>query len=125
MLVGYARVSTLEQNVSLQIDALKKVGCQRIFRDKVRGAKAERPGLHEAIEFHREGDSLVVWRLDRLGRSLKHLLETVGTLEKHGIGLRNLEESIDTTTSGDRLILPSLRRPGRVWTERNGRAYYR
>jgi len=78
--------------------------CEKIFRDKVSGAKAERPGLQEALEFLRKGDSLVVWRLDRLGRSLKHLLETVNMLEEIGIGFRSLQESIDTTTSGGRLI---------------------
>jgi len=104
MLIGYARVSTTDQNVTLQIDELKKVGCEKIFRDKVSGAKTERPGLQETLEFLRKGDSLVVWRLDRLGRSLKHLLETVSLLEEHGIGFRSLQEAIDTTTSGGRLI---------------------
>jgi DNA invertase Pin-like site-specific DNA recombinase len=104
MLIGYARVSTIEQNVSLQIDQLKLAGCERIFRDKVSGSKTERPGLLEALEFLREGDSLVVWRLDRLGRSLRHLLDTVSELEERGIGFRSLQESIDTTTSGGRLI---------------------
>jgi DNA invertase Pin-like site-specific DNA recombinase len=104
MLVGYARVSTIEQNVAPQIDELKKAGCERIFRDKVSGAKAERPGLQEAMDFLREGDSLVVWRLDRLGRSLKHLIETVTIMEERGIGFRSLQEAIDTTTSGGRLV---------------------
>ena len=104
MLIGYVRVSTLEQNVDPQIDQLKQAGCERIFRDKASGAKTERPGLKEALDFLREGDSLVVWRLDRLGRSLKHLLETVSMLEERGIGFRSLQESIDTTTSGGRLI---------------------
>jgi DNA invertase Pin-like site-specific DNA recombinase len=104
MQIGYARVSTLEQNVAPQIDQLKDAGCERIFRDKASGAKTERPGLHEALYFLREGDTLVVWRLDRLGRSLKHLLETVSKLEERGIGFRSLQESIDTTTSGGRLI---------------------
>ena len=104
MLIGYARVSTLEQSVAPQIDQLKQAGCERIFRDKASGAKTERPGLQEALDFLREGDMLVVWRLDRLGRSLKHLLETVSTLEERGIGFRSLQESIDTTTSGGRLI---------------------
>ena len=104
MQIGYARVSTIEQNVAPQIDQLKDAGCERIFRDKVSGAKTERPGLQEALDFLREGDTLVVWRLDRLGRSLKHLLETVSMLEERGIGFRSLQESIDTTTSGGRLI---------------------
>ena len=84
MQIGYARVSTLEQNVHPQIDQLKQAGCERIFRDKASGAKTQRPGLQEALDFLREGDSLVVWRLDRLGRSLKHLLETVSMLEEKG-----------------------------------------
>jgi len=104
MLIGYARVSTLEQDVALQIDALQKAGCERIFQDKISGAKSDRPGLQEALNFARKGDSIVVWRLDRLGRSLKHLIETVGQLEEQGIGFRSLQESIDTTTSGGRLI---------------------
>jgi DNA invertase Pin-like site-specific DNA recombinase len=104
MQIGYARVSTIEQNVQPQIDQLKQAGCERIFRDKVSGAKTERPGLQEAIDFLREGDTLVVWRLDRLGRSLKHLLQTVSELEERGIGFCSLQESIDTTTSGGRLI---------------------
>lgn len=104
MLIGYVRVSTIEQNVDLQIIDLQKAGCEKIFHDKVSGAKTERPGLQEALDFLREGDSLVVWRLDRLGRSLKHLIETVGQLEERGIGFRSLQESIDTTTSGGRFI---------------------
>ena len=104
MQIGYARVSTLEQNVQPQIDQLKQASCKRIFRDKASGAKTERPGLHDALGFLREGDMLVVWRLDRLGRSLKHLLETVSELEERGIGFRSLQENIDTTTSGGRLI---------------------
>lgn len=104
MLIGYARVSTLEQDVSLQTDALQQAGCERIFQDKISGAKSERPGLQEALNYARKGDSIVVWRLDRLGRSLKHLIETVGQLEEQGIGFRSLQESIDTTTSGGRLI---------------------
>jgi DNA invertase Pin-like site-specific DNA recombinase len=94
----------LEQNVAPQIDQLKDAGCERIFSDKASGAKTERPGLQEALDFLREGDMLIVWRLDRLGRSLKHLLETVSELEERGIGFRSLQESIDTTTSGGRLI---------------------
>ncbi|NCF68551.1 MAG: recombinase family protein [Chloroflexi bacterium] len=104
MQIGYARVSTLEQNVGPQIDQLEEAGCERIFRDKASGAKTERPGLREARDFLRDGDSLVVWRLDRLGRSLRHLIDTVSELEERGIGFRSLQESIDTTTSGGRLI---------------------
>ena len=104
MLVGYARVSTLEQNVDLQIDALRQAGCEKIFEDKVSGTKADRPGLQAALEFVRSGDTLVVWRLDRLGRSLKHLIETVGHLEEQGIGLRSIQEALDTTTAGGKLV---------------------
>ena len=82
MLIGYARVSTLEQNVALQIDALRQAGCEKIFEDKLSGVKAERPGLQAAFEYLRPADTLVVWRLDRLGRSLKHLIETVGQLRR-------------------------------------------
>jgi DNA invertase Pin-like site-specific DNA recombinase len=104
MLIGYARVSTHEQNLDLQLDALKQAGCERTFQDQVSGAKADRPGLRKALEQLRPGDTLVVWRLDRLGRSLKHLIETVGQLEDQGIGFRSLQETIDTTTSGGRLV---------------------
>lgn len=104
MKVGYVRVSTHEQNLSLQKDALKQAGCGKIFHDQVSGAKAERPGLQEAKAYVRKGDTLVVWRLDRLGRSLKHLIETVKTLEEQGVGFQSLQETIDTTTSGGRLI---------------------
>jgi DNA invertase Pin-like site-specific DNA recombinase len=93
MLIGYARVSTLE-----------KAGCERIFTDTASGAKAERVGLDEALSHLREGDSLVVWRLDRLGRSLKHLIETITDLNNRKIGFKSITESIDTTTSGGKLI---------------------
>jgi len=104
MLVGYARVSTHEQNLTLQTDALEEAGCRKIFRDQVSGASTDRPGLRAALEYLREGDTLLVWRLDRLGRSLKELIEIVAGLEKQGIGFKSLQESIDTTTSGGRLI---------------------
>ncbi|MBF6611888.1 MAG: recombinase family protein [Chloroflexi bacterium] len=104
MLVGYARVSTQEQTLDLQLDALNKAGCGRIFTDTISGAKQERKGLSEALEFMREGDTIVVWRLDRLGRSLKHLIETVTALNERRIGFRSLTEQIDTTTSGGKLI---------------------
>src|SRR6266567_3912970 len=102
--VGYARVSTTEQTLNLQLDALKKAGCSKIFTDTASGAKEERRGLDEAVAYLRPGDTLVVWRLDRLGRSLKHLIEVVTDLEKRGIGFKSLTESIDTTTSGGKLI---------------------
>ena len=104
MLVGYARVSTHEQNPALQTDALQQAGCQKVFEDKISGAKAERPGLAAALEYVRKGDTLLVWRLDRLGRSLQDLIEIVAGLEKRGVGFRSLQESMDTTTSGGRLI---------------------
>lgn len=104
MLVGYARVSTQDQNLDLQRDALEKAGCTRIFTDTTSGVKSERVGLKEAIDFIRDGDTLVVWRLDRLGRSLKQLIESVNTLKSKGIGFHSLQESIDTTTSGGKLI---------------------
>src|SRR3989440_6392590 len=104
MLVGYARVSTQDQTLNLQKDALEKIGCTKIFTDTASGAQTERKGLEEAIDFLRAGDSLVVWRLDRLGRSLRHLIEVVTALEKRGIGFKSLTESIDTTTSGGKLI---------------------
>jgi DNA invertase Pin-like site-specific DNA recombinase len=104
MLIGYARVSTTDQTLDLQLDALKKAGCTKTFTDTVSGSAAERPGLAEAFSHLREGDTLVVWRLDRLGRSLKHLIETVTQLHSRGIGFKSLTEQIDTTTSGGKLI---------------------
>ncbi len=103
-LIGYARVSTAEQDTALQTDALRKAGCERIFEDTASGAKAERPGLTAALAYLRDGDVLAVWRLDRLGRSLPHLIDTIGELDVRGVGFRSLTESIDTTTSGGRLI---------------------
>mgnify|MGYP001626276637 CR=1 FL=1 len=103
-LIGYARVSTAEQDTALQTDALQKAGCERIFTDTASGAKTDRPGLAEALAYLREMDVLVVWRLDRLGRSLAHLIETIGALEARGVGFRSLTENIDTTTPGGRLI---------------------
>ena len=104
MLIGYARVSTNEQNLDLQRDALQKVGCEQIYTDSVSGTKAHRPGLENALSHLRSGDTLVVWRLDRLGRSLRHLIDTVTELQDKGIGFKSLTESIDTTTSGGKLI---------------------
>lgn len=104
MFVGYARVSTTDQNLDLQQDALVAAQCERIFTDTASGAKAQRPGLAEALQCCRSGDTLVVWKLDRLGRSLPHLVETVRDLVTRGIGFKSLQESIDTTTSGGKLI---------------------
>ena len=103
-LIGYARVSTAEQDTALQTDALRNAGCERVFEDTASGAKADRPGLADALAYLRDGDVLVVWRLDRLGRSVPHLIETVGKLEALGVGFRSLTENIDTTTPGGRLI---------------------
>lgn len=104
MRIGYARVSSVDQNLELQLDALEAEGCDRIFEDRLSGAVAQRPGLIEALSHLRTGDTLVVWRLDRLGRSLRHLIEVVGDLDQRGIGLRSLHEAIDTTTSTGRLV---------------------
>jgi DNA invertase Pin-like site-specific DNA recombinase len=104
MLIGYARISTGDQTLDLQLDALNKGGCERIFRDTASGAKADRPGLTQALDILRPGDTLVVWRLDRLGRSLGHLIETLLALDRRGIGFKSLTESIDTTTPGGKLV---------------------
>ena len=103
-MIGYARVSTQDQNLSLQLDALQAAGCKPIYEDRASGAKANRPGLAAAIAYVRDEDVLVVWKLDRLGRSLTHLIDTVTALEARGVGLRSLTEAIDTTTPGGRLI---------------------
>ena len=104
MLIGYARVSTVDQKLDLQIDALKKAGCEKICHDKISGAKSERPGLTKVLDISRTGDTLVIWRLDRLGRSLKDLIQIAETLKTRDIGLKSLEEGIDTTTSTGQLM---------------------
>ena len=104
MLIGYERVSTDDQNLALQHDALQAADCEKVFSDKMSGANADRPGLKQAFEFARKEDTIVVWRLDRLGRSLKDLIALVEELENRKIGLRSLQENIDTTTSGGKLI---------------------
>src|SRR3954463_14872122 len=104
MLIGYARVSTLDQTLALQQDALTAAGCEQLYTDTVSGSVTERPGLTDALSHLRSGDTLVVWRLDRLGRSLTHLIETVRKLHALGIGFRSLQEQIDTTTSGGKLV---------------------
>src|SRR6266853_6527297 len=103
MHIGYARVSTHDQNLELQQDALKKAGCQKIVVDRVGGTVAERPGLAQMKELLRAGDTLVVWRFDRLGRSIKDLIAWMHWLEHEGIGLQSLQEAIDTTSTGGRL----------------------
>jgi DNA invertase Pin-like site-specific DNA recombinase len=102
--IGYARVSTLDQDPALQLDALAAAGCAKMFEDRASGARTDRPGLQKALDYVRDGDVLIVWKLDRLGRNLPHLIETVSTLEKRGAGFRSLTESIDTTTPSGKLI---------------------
>jgi len=104
MLIGYARVSTADQNLALQYDALKQAGCERIFEDKVSGSHAERVGLNQAMDMLRKGDTFVVWKLDRLGRSVGKLVETVEKLEKRGIDFKSLTDSIDTSTPSGRFF---------------------
>ena len=104
MLVGYARVSTADQKLDLQLDALREAGCERIFTDEASGAKTQRPGLGEALSFVRAGDAVVVWRLDRFGRSLKDLVGRVEALREQGVGFRSLTEGIDTTSPTGKLV---------------------
>src|SRR5260221_7353304 len=104
MLVGYARVSSDDQKLDLQRDALEAAGCSKIFSDKLSGVRADRPGLTKAIEFARSGDTLCVWRLDRLGRSLLHLIETIQGLASRGVGFPSPTEAIDTTTTRGKLV---------------------
>jgi len=104
MLIGYARVSTQDQTLDLPTDALKQAGCEKLFTDSISGTKSERPGLQDAMNHLRAGDTLVVWRLDRLGRTLKHLIATITDLSDNGIGFKSLQENMDTTTSGGKLI---------------------
>src|SRR3954453_6659864 len=104
MLLGYARVSTADQNLALQRDALTEAGCQKIFTEQLSGAVTDRPALHEALAFARSGDTLIVWKLDRLARSMKQLIETIEELRLRGIGFRSLTEALDTTTAQGRLV---------------------
>jgi len=104
MLIGYARVSTDDQNLDLQRDALQKAGCDKIYTDQQSGVSTGRSGLDTVLEVARSGDTLVIWRLDRLGRSLKNLIHLIEQLERQGVGLKSLQENIDTTTSGGRLV---------------------
>lgn len=103
MFVGYARISQHDQSLDLQLDALTAVGCEKIFTDTASGARQDRPGLTQALEFVRPGDVICVWRLDRLGRSLPHLIQLMMMLESRSVGFRSLTEAIDTTTVGGRL----------------------
>src|SRR3954469_19456222 len=104
MLIGYARVSILDQTLALQQDALTAAGCEQLYTDTISGSVTERPGLTQALSHLRMGDTLVVWRLDRLGRSLAHLIDTIRQLQERGIGFRSLQEQLDTTTSGGKLV---------------------
>lgn len=104
MNIGYARTSTTDQNTNLQIDALNNSGCKKIFQEQASGAKRDRPQLKLALEYAREGDTIIVWKLDRLARSIKQLIVTIENLEERKIGFRSLTENIDTTTNGGKLI---------------------
>ncbi|NCD20093.1 MAG: recombinase family protein [Actinobacteria bacterium] len=103
-LLGYARVSTTDQDASLQADALRAAGCYRVFVDTISGALEHRPEFDKVIDQLRPGDTLVVWRLDRLGRSIRHLIDQLHALDERGVGFRSLQETIDTTSSGGRLV---------------------
>lgn len=105
MLIGYARVSTHDQKAEMQVDALNAVGCEKVFVEVISGAATERPQLRAAVRAAKRGDVLVVWKFDRLARSLLHLLETIGTLDRRGIGFVSLTENIDTTTPTGRFVL--------------------
>jgi DNA invertase Pin-like site-specific DNA recombinase len=104
MLIGYARVSTTDQNIALQRDALAEAGCQKIFTEQLSGAVTDRPALNDALEFARSGDTLIAWKLDRLARSMKQLIATIEKLRVKGIGFRNLTEALDTTTAQGGLV---------------------
>lgn len=104
MMIGYARVSTQDQNLDLQTEALTRAGCEKIYEDKISGVRAERPGLTRTLEMLREGDTLVVWKLDRLGRSVKQLVDMVGELHKQGVQFKSLTDAIDTGTPAGRFF---------------------
>lgn len=104
MLIGYARVSTQDQNLDLQIEALTNAGCEKIFEDRISGSREERPGFKNSLEMLRKGDTLVVWKLDRLGRSVKHLVDITNDLAKHGVNFKSLTDSIDTSTPAGRFF---------------------
>ncbi len=108
MLIGYARVSTTDQDLTLQLDALTKAGCEKVFTDKASGAKIDRPGLIEALGFARAGDTLVIWKLDRLGRSIHGLIALAADLSERGIDFRSLTDGFDTSTASGRLLFHIL-----------------
>lgn len=125
MLIGYARVSTQDQNLDLQIEALTKAGCKKLFDDKISGRCKERPGLTKALEMLREGDTLVVWKLDRLGRSVKNLVDLVSELHKQGVQFKSLTDAIDTGTPSGRFffhVMASLAEMERELTVERTRA---
>jgi DNA invertase Pin-like site-specific DNA recombinase len=103
-LLGYAHVSTVDQQPQLQVDALKRAGCYRVFTETASGAAADRSTLTQTLDQLRPGDTLVVWKLDRLGRSLRHLVDTITGLAERGVGFHSLQEAIDTTASGGKLV---------------------
>jgi DNA invertase Pin-like site-specific DNA recombinase len=117
MLIGYARVSDNSQNHDLQLDALRQAGCERLFVETASGTKADRPTLAEALAFAREGDVVCVWRLDRLTRSLRHLIDLAEDLGRRGIGLKSLNESIDTTSASGRFLFTVLAAMGQMEVE--------
>lgn len=104
MKVGYARVSTADQHLRMQEDALRSAGCEEVFTDVISGTKSQRPGLDKALAYVREGDTIVVWKLDRLGRSIQHLIQLMTSLNERKIGFQSMRENIDTLTSGGKLI---------------------
>ena len=125
MLIGYARVSKQDQSLELQRDALTKAGCHKVFEDKMSGTMTDRPGLSRAMEMLREGDILVVWKLDRLGRSVKQLVDLVGELHKQGVQLKSLTDAIDTGTPSGRFffhVMASLAEMERELTVERTRA---
>ncbi len=109
-IIGYTRISTTDQSSDLQTDALRAAGCSKIFSDQMSGARHDRPGLQQALDYVRDGDTLVVWRLDRLGRSLSHLISVVEQLQRRGVELKSLTEQIDTNTSSGKLVYSILAR---------------
>jgi len=125
MLIGYARVSTQDQNLDLQRDALAKAGCEKIFEDKISGSREERPGFKKTLEILREGDTLIVWKLDRLGRSVKHLVDITNDLAKQRVNFKSLTDSIDTSTPAGRFffhVMASLAQMERELTIERTRA---
>lgn len=125
MLIGYARVSTQDQNLDLQRDALEKAGCKKLFEDTVSGTRADKPGLIKAMEVLREGDTLVVWRLDRLGRSVKQLVDLISDLHKKSIHFKSITDAIDTGTTSGRFffhVMASLAEMERELTMERTRA---